>query len=161
MWIAFSVAHGESILEAIHAWVGGLAPIPLPYARYGLVFPTYCAILPTTHQKTCYMHISLFTPNMWLSMFMKFSFNVTTVLSCKSTHGLSQLKHQKLRVGGCYMEEVLEWFDYPRASAHQRYKVSCQGVPNWPAAWSSLCPCFIKASPIVEKAVCARERTDL
>ena len=64
--------------------------------------------------------------------------------------GRTQLKHQKLRVGSC-TEEVLEWFNYPHASAHPGWKVSCQGIPNWPA--SSLTLCFIKASPTVEKAV--------
>ena len=47
-----------------------------------------------------------------------------TVLSQASAHGRSQLKHQILRVGG-YTEEVLEWFDYPRASAHSGCEVSC------------------------------------
>ena len=38
-----------------------------------------------------------------------------TILSWASTHGYSQLKHQKLRVGG-YMEKVLKCFNYPCAS---------------------------------------------
>ena len=61
-----------------------------------------------------------------------------------------QLKHQKLGVGG-YTEEVVEWFNYPRTSAHLGCEVSCQGVPTQPA--SSLRLCFVEASPTVEKAV--------
>ena len=55
------------------------------------------------------------------------------VLSRASAHGRSQLKHQKLGFG-CYTEEVLEWFDYPRASTHFGWKVSCLGLPNRPAS---------------------------
>ena len=62
----------------------------------------------------------------------------------------SQLKHQKLRVGSC-MEEVLKWFNYPRARAYSGCKVSSQGVPNRLA--SLLCPCFVKASLTGKKAV--------
>lgn len=29
------------------------------------------------------------------------------------------------------MEEVVEWFNYPRASVHPRCEVSCQGVSTW------------------------------
>ena len=50
-----------------------------------------------------------------------------TVLSRASAHGRSQLKHQKLRVGG-YTEKVLEWFNYPCARAHPGCEVNCQGV---------------------------------
>ena len=47
-----------------------------------------------------------------------------------------------------YMEEVLEWFDYPCANTHPGCKVSCQGVPNWPAIAALLHRlCFIEASP--------------
>ena len=51
-----------------------------------------------------------------------------TVLSRVNTHGRSQLKRQKLRVGG-YTEKVL---NYLRARAHLGCgcKVSCQGVPH-------------------------------
>ena len=49
------------------------------------------------------------------------------VLSRASAHGLSQLKHQKLRVGG-YTQVVLEWFNYPRASTYPRCEVSCLGT---------------------------------
>ena len=44
---------------------------------------------------------------------------------------------------------------YPCARAHSEYEVSCQRVPNQLA--SSLCSCFVKASPTVEKA---SKRTD-
>ena len=46
-----------------------------------------------------------------------------TVVSRASAHGRSQLKHQKLGVGG-YMEEVLEYSNYPRASVHPGSEVS-------------------------------------
>ena len=59
-------------------------------------------------------------------------------------------KNKKLGVGG-YTEEVLEWFNYSRASAHPGCEVSCQGVPNQPA--SSLRLCFVEVSLTVEKAV--------
>ena len=72
--------------------------------------------------------------------------NSYTVLSRASGHGQSQLKRQKLRVGG-YTEKVLKCFNYPRARAHSGYKVSCQGIPN------RLASCFVKASLTVEKAV--------
>jgi len=51
-----------------------------------------------------------------------------TVLSRVNTHGRSQLKRQKLRVGG-YTEKVL---NYLRARAHLGCgcKVSCQSVPH-------------------------------
>ena len=52
-----------------------------------------------------------------------------TILSRASTHGHSQPKRHKLRVGS-YTEKVLEWFNYPRARAHSRSEVSCQGVPH-------------------------------
>ena len=68
---------------------------------------------------------------------------VYTVLSRASAHGCSQLKRQKVWVGG-YMEKVLEWFNYPRARAHPGCEVNCQGVPHRG---------FVKASPTVEKAV--------
>ena len=71
-----------------------------------------------------------------------------TVLSQASAHGYSQLKRQKLRVGG-YTEE-LKWFNYPCTRARPGCKVSCQGVPNRLALL--LHPCF-EASPTVEKAV--------
>ena len=78
-----------------------------------------------------------------------------TILSRSSAHGRLQLKRQKLRVGG-YTENELKWFNYLRTKAHHRCEVSCQGVPNWLA--SSLCPCFVEASPTVEKAVlCDKE----
>ena len=77
-----------------------------------------------------------------------------TVLSRASAHGRSQLKHQKLGVG-VYTEEVLEWFNCPHASAHPGCEVSCQDVPNQPA--SRLRPCFVEASPMVEKAVSCRK----
>ena len=44
---------------------------------------------------------------------------------------------------------------YPCTRAHSEYKVSCQRVPNQLAL--SLCPCFVEASPTVEKA---SKRTD-
>ena len=47
------------------------------------------------------------------------------------------------------MEEVLEWFNHPHASAHPRCAVTYQGLPNRPAL--SLRPCFVKASAMVEK----------
>ena len=55
-----------------------------------------------------------------------------TISSRASPHGRSQLNHQKFRVDGC-MEEVLEWFNYPRARTHPWRKVGCQEVPYWPA----------------------------
>ena len=70
-------------------------------------------------------------------------------MSRASTHGHSQLKRQNLRVGG-YTEKELKWFNYPRARVHPRCEVSCQGVPNRLA--SSLRPCFVEASPTVQKA---------
>ena len=73
-----------------------------------------------------------------------------TVLSRASAHGRSQLKLQKMRMGG-YTEKELQWFNYPRARAHPGCEVSCQRVPNRLA--SSLRPCFVKASPKIEKAV--------
>ena len=42
---------------------------------------------------------------------------IHTVLSQASAHGRSQLKHQKLRVGG-YTKEMLECSNYLRTSAH-------------------------------------------
>ena len=79
------------------------------------------------------------------------AFSTNFVLYCP--HGHSQLKHQKLRVGS-YTEEVLEWFDYPRASTNPGYEVSCQGVPNRPAMAALLHRlCFVEASLTVEKAV--------
>ena len=51
---------------------------------------------------------------------------LATVLSRTSAHGRSQLKCQKLRLGGC-MEEVLKWFNYLPTRAHPGCKVSCQG----------------------------------
>ena len=79
-----------------------------------------------------------------------------TVLSWASAHGRSQLKRQKLRVGG-YTENELKWFNYPRTKAHHRCKVSSQGVLNRLA--SSLCPCFVETSPTVEKAVSCDKKT--
>ena len=73
-----------------------------------------------------------------------------TTLSLASAHGHLQLKHQNQGWTVC-MEEVLEWFNYPRVSTHPRCEVSCQGVLNRPA--SSLHPCYIKGSLMVEKAV--------
>ena len=75
--------------------------------------------------------------------------NYDTILSQASAHGRSQLKRQKLRVGGC-TEEVLKWFNYPPAKAHPRCEVSCQGVPNRLASLLRLC--FIETSPTVEEA---------
>ena len=66
-----------------------------------------------------------------------------TVLSRASAHGCSQLKCQKVRVGG-YMEKVLKWFNHPHARTHPGCKVSCQGVLHC---------CFVRASSTVEKAV--------
>lgn len=57
-------------------------------------------------------------------------------------HEHLQLKHPKLRVGGC-TEEVLEWFNYPSPSAHPRCEVSCQRV--WNKQASSLCLRFVEA----------------
>ena len=71
-------------------------------------------------------------------------------MSRASTNVRSQLKHQKLRVGSC-IEEVLKWFNYPRARVHPGCKVSCQGVPNRLALL--LCLCFVEASLTGEKAV--------
>ena len=68
-------------------------------------------------------------------------------MSRPNAYWRSQLKCQKLRVGSC-MEEVLKWFNYPHTRAHPRCKVSCQVVPTWLA----VSPCFIEASPAVEKA---------
>lgn len=65
-----------------------------------------------------------------------------------------------LGVGGGCMEELLEWFNYPCASAHLGFKISCQRLPNWPAL--SLCPCFIypnEARPVVDKAM-SYKKTD-
>ena len=53
----------------------------------------------------------------------------STLLSRASAHGCSQLKRQKLRVGG-YTEKVLESFNYPHARAHPRCEVNCQDVPH-------------------------------
>ena len=75
---------------------------------------------------------------------------IHTVLSRASARGPSQLKRQKLGAGG-YAEKKLNYF---RARAHPGCEVSCQGVPNRPLALS-LHPCFIEASPTVEKAVSA------
>ena len=60
----------------------------------------------------------------------------------------SQLKHQILGVGG-YTKGVLEWFNYPHASANPGCKVSCQHTESTCIA---LCLCFVKTSPMVEKA---------
>ena len=66
----------------------------------------------------------------WLFMHHKgLEVQLFTVLSRASAHGCSQLKCQKLRVGG-YTEKVLKWFNYPCARAHPECKVSCQGVPH-------------------------------
>ena len=56
--------------------------------------------------------------------------------------------------GGQLTEEVLEWFSYPRASAHPRCEVSSQWVPNRPIL--SLRSCSTEASPMVEKLYCAK-----
>ena len=61
---------------------------------------------------------------------------------------------QKYRVGR-YMKEVLEWSHYLCASVHPGCKVSGQVIQNRPA--SSLCPCFVQASPMEN----AGKRTDL
>ena len=76
---------------------------------------------------------------------------INTALSRSSAHGRLQFKFQKLRVGGYTEELVLKWFNYPRIRAHPRCKISYQGVPNRLA--SSLCLCFVEASPTMEKAV--------
>ena len=68
---------------------------------------------------------------------------MVTVLYCL---GHSQLKYQKLRVGG-YTEEALKWFNYPRA----RLTLDVVLVPGGTA--SSLCLCFVETSPTVEKTV--------
>ena len=73
-----------------------------------------------------------------------------TVLSRVSTHGCSQLKHQNLRVGG-YTEKVLKQINYismqgPTPDA----KLDAMG-PNRLASF--IRPCFIEASPTVEKKV--------
>ena len=39
------------------------------------------------------------------------------------------------------------WFNYSRARAYSRYKVSCQGIPD------QLSSCFVEASLTAEKAV--------
>ena len=75
---------------------------------------------------------------------------LSTILSRATAHGGLQLKCQKLGVAS-YLEELLKWFNFPHTKAHPGCEVSCQGIPNLPA--SSLCPCFIKARPAVEKAV--------
>lgn len=49
-----------------------------------------------------------------------------------------QLKHQNLGVGSC-TEEVLQWLNYPCASAHYESIISCQGMPNQPASSLRLC----------------------
>ena len=49
------------------------------------------------------------------------------------------------------MEEVFQQLNCPCASTRPRCKVSSQGGPNRPA--SRLRPCFLKASPMEEKAV--------
>ena len=46
-------------------------------------------------------------------------FAMHTEVSQASAHGCSQLKYQKLRVGGC-RKGILEWFNYTRASAHPK-----------------------------------------
>ena len=78
-------------------------------------------------------------------------FFINTALSRSSAHGRLQFKFQKLRVGGYTEELVLKWFNYPCARTHPRCKISYQGVPNRLA--SSLCLCFVEASPTMEKAV--------
>ena len=97
-----------------------------------------------------------------------------TVLSRASAHGCSQLKCQKVRVGG-YMEKVLKWFNHPHARTHPGCKVKCQKVRvggymekvlkwfNHPHARTHpgckvscqgvLHCCFVRASSTVEKAV--------
>ena len=72
------------------------------------------------------------------------------MLSRASAHGRLQFKLKKLRVGG-YMEKELKWFNYLRARTHPGCEVSYQCVPN-PLA-SLLRPCFVEASPTVEKAI--------
>ena len=74
------------------------------------------------------------------------------VLPWASAYGCSQLKRQKLMMGG-YTEKVFKWFNYmyPCARAHPGCEVTCQGVPSRLAL--SLRPCFLEASPTVEKAV--------
>ena len=79
------------------------------------------------------------------------------VLPQTSAHGHSQLKHQKLMVGN-YTEEVLEWSNYPHASALPGCEVSCQGVLNQPA--SSLCLCFVKATRRWKTVYHAKKQTD-
>ena len=80
---------------------------------------------------------------------MAASSSTSTVLSQASAHGHSQLKRQNLGVGG-YTEKVLKWFNYPRERAHPDVKLAAMG-PNRLA--SLVCPCFVEASPTVEKAV--------
>ena len=92
--------------------------------------------------------------------------NSFIALCWASTHGLSQLKRQILRVAGymktvlkwfnypCtrgnYTEIVLKWFNYPCARAHPGCDVSCQGTESTCIIGSL---CFIEASLTVEKAV--------
>ena len=83
--------------------------------------------------------------------FSKCIFLPHAVLSRASAHGCLQLKHQKLRAGGC-TEEALEWFNYPCVAPHPEWEDSCQGVLNWPAcivASPVLCPCQPEESCIM------------
>ena len=103
-----------------------------------------------------------------------------TVLSWASAHGRSQLKCQKVRVGG-YTEKLLKWFNYPRARAHPNAKLavrvyrivassalhwgqpdsgeSCVVLQSWPTR--SLVAKFPHRSVIASsmQISCCRERT--
>ena len=80
--------------------------------------------------------------------------DVTYRIVPASAHGRSQLKRQKLRVGG-YTEKEVQLS--PRKGP-PRMQVSCQRVPN--RLTPSLRPCFVEANPTVEKAYRATNRTD-
>ena len=98
------------------------------YVPHNLEIVHYSCVISRLHK---FAHCSWYTK--WLAncskTFRCSSIHSITVLSRASPHGCSQLKCQKLRVGGC-TEEVLKWFNYPHARAHPRCKVGCQGVPN-------------------------------
>ena len=54
----------------------------------------------------------------------KYLHSIHTVLLRACTHGCTQFKQQNYGVGTC-MEMMLEWFNYARASAYPRFKVTC------------------------------------
>ena len=78
----------------------------------------------------------------------KFEYFRNIVLSQANTHGHSQLKYQKLRVGSCTME-VLEWFNYTTQAPTPSAKLAARG--NEPTCIVTL-PMLVWAQPDGEES---------